>query len=124
MRTRSPYDSLFTRLVANTHEPENEQACWLWSGKRTDRAGYGKTTIYVPGLKQVVSVYAHILLFVVLAAGARTGDEAWLAYQELQASGSELDHLCETPGCIHVDHLDPVPPVVNCARRGRWKNGR
>ena len=116
---RSPHASLFTRLVANTAEPGNEQDCWRWTGKRRCRYGYAKTTLYVPGLRKTVSLYAHVLAFVALHAGVSSGDEAWLAYQELQASGLELDHLCETPPCIFPDHLEPVTPRENCARRGR-----
>jgi hypothetical protein len=116
---RSPYASLFTRLVANTAEPDNERACWLWTGKRRCRYGYPKTTLYVPGLRKTVSLYAHVLLYVALEANATTGDDAWLAYQELQASGLELDHLCEVPSCIFFDHLEPVTPRENCARRDR-----
>ena len=116
---RSPYASLFPRLVSNTYEPPNEQACWVWTGRRKCRYGYGKTTLYVPGLNKTVSLYAHVLLFVSLEACATAGDDAWLAYQELQASGLELDHLCVNPSCINIDHLKPVTPQENSAMRGR-----
>lgn len=29
------YDSLFTRLIANSAEPENDQACWLWEDRKS-----------------------------------------------------------------------------------------
>ena len=116
-RPRSCYDTLFTRLAANTKEPENGQACWVWVRRRC-RFWYGKTTLYVPGLRKTVSLYAHVLMYCVFESNAKTGDDAYLAYQELRASGLELDHLCNNPSCIYPDHLDPVTQLENTRRRG------
>lgn len=113
---RGPYPNLFTRLVANTDEPENAQACWRWAGK-ADRWGYGRLNVWVPGLGDARTVQAHIALWVWLEAQPATVDDWWLAYCELQASGLELDHLCQAEHCCNPDHLDPVTPSENCRRR-------
>ena len=113
---RSPYDSLFTRLVANTAEPENDRACWLWQGQR-DHWWYGRLNIWVPGLGRSVKVMSHLALWLCIHASPANADEFWLAYIELAASGLELDHLCEMPHCCNPDHLEPVTPSENCKQR-------
>lgn len=117
---RSPYDNLFQRLVANTHEPTSEQGCWVWKAK-CDRWGYGRVNVYVPGLGRVVTIMAHIAAWVWVEAQCETADDLWLAYQELQASGLELDHGCQNESCIAPDCMEPVTPKVNCARRDACK---
>jgi len=113
---RSPYPTLHLRLVANTAEPASDNGCWPWTSKR-DRWGYGRLNVYVPGLLAVVTVQAHLALFVRLEAAPADMDEFWLAYLELRHSGLELDHLCVTPNCIHPDHHEPVTASENCQRR-------
>ena len=113
---RSPYDGMWARLMANIEEPENEQSCWPWAGKR-DRLWYGRLNVYVPGLATTVTVMAHVASYVTHAAAPQTPDEFWLAYCELQASGLEVDHLCVDPRCVFVDHLEAVTPKENCRRR-------
>jgi len=120
---RGTYPTLFTRLMANTAEPENEQACWSWIGKR-DRWAYGRLNVYVPGLARVVTVMAHIAAWVCVHSAPASANEFWLAYAELQASGLELDHVCMMPPCLNVDHLEPVTPSENCKRRDARKNER
>ena len=114
--SRSPYAGLFDRVMANTAEPDNAQACWLWQGKR-DRWWYGRLNVWVPGLGRAVTVMAHVAAWVCLHASPTTADDCWLAYCELQASGLELDHICTWPPCCNVDHLEPVTPAENCRRR-------
>lgn len=113
---RTPYAGLWERLVANTSEPENDQACWLWTGKR-DRLWYGRLNVYVPGLQATVTVMAHVATYITHAAAPQNADEFWLAYLELQRSGLEVDHLCVNPQCVSVDHLEAVTPSENCQRR-------
>lgn len=114
----SPYHNLFTRLVANTEEPVMDGGCWAWTGKR-DKWGYGRINIYVPGLQRVVTLMAHICAWVWLEARCACANDLYLAYQELQASGLELDHLCNGPACIYPDHHDPVTGSENCQRRNQ-----
>lgn len=110
------YPDLFARLVANTHEPDNAQACWLWARKR-DRSGYGRLNVYVPGLKARVILQAHIVAYVVHAGAPANADEMWLMYQDFVTSGLEIDHLCRMPACLYFDHHEPVTPAENCRRR-------
>lgn len=111
----SPYPHLFARLVANTSEPVSDQACWPWIGRR-DRWGYGRVNVYVPGLGKVVTLMAHVAAWVWVEAGCTCADDLWLAYQELQISGPELDHGCENASCICPDHTDPVTHSENMQR--------
>jgi hypothetical protein len=115
---RSPYDSIYEKLVANTHEPENGQACWNWKLRRC-RYWYGKTTLWVPGLGKSISLYAHVLMYCLLESGVKTANDAYLAYIELRESDLEVDHLCSGTSCISPDHLEAVTKKENCARRGR-----
>lgn len=111
-----PYTNLFTRLVANTHEPERDGGCWLWK-LRVDRWGYGLMEVYIPGLGRKKTLMAHIVAWVWVEAECQNADDLWLAYCELQASGLELDHTCEIEHCVRPDCLEPATPVQNCARR-------
>lgn len=111
------YAHITERLLANTLEPALSSGCWRWAGKR-DRWGYGRVNLYVKGLGKVVTLQAHIALFLAFELGAEaTVDDIYLANVELQASGLELDHLCVDPACGNVDHLDPVTASENCKRR-------
>jgi len=121
-RTSSPYTNLYERLVANTAEPINSNACWPWTA-RTGRGGYGRVDIYVPGLGRNVTLQAHIALFVLTEASPVSVDEFYLAYLELAASGLELDHLCNFTDCIYPGHMEPVTPKVNCVRREERRRG-
>lgn len=112
----SRYRNLLERLIANTAEPAMEDGCWLWTGKR-DRWLYGRLNVYVPGLRERVTVQAHLAVFVCFEAQPGNADEFWLAYLELRHSGLELDHLCVSPLCVHPDHTEPVTPAENCRRR-------
>lgn len=119
MTNATRYPSLFLRLVSNTHEPENGQACWLWRGKGCG-AGYGRLNLWVPGLRKHVTLQAHVALYVVVHSEAETADDLWLAYHELRCSGLEVDHLCWQTGCINPDHLEAVTRSENCRRQRRW----
>lgn len=117
---RSPYDNLFQRLIANTHEPANELGCWVWK-RRCDRWGYARLDVYIPGLGRVKTLMAHIVAYVWLNWRCSTADEMYLGYIELIASGLELDHGCNNESCINPDCMEPVTPAVNCQRREACK---
>lgn len=110
------YASMWERLIANTHEPENDRACWVWSGD-ADRYGYPRFTVRLPGEPYPVKLMAHIAAFVIAEWQPGTIEEFVLAYLELRCSGLELDHTCDVEGCIYPDHLEPVTHKVNCQRR-------
>ncbi len=94
------YASMYERLVANTAEPENAQACWLWTGK-TDRSDYGRLNTCGEGSK-TVTLMAHVAMAAI--------------FFEIP-EGHQVDHLCRSRPCINPDHLEPVTASENCRRR-------
>lgn len=112
------YENLFVRLLANTHEPENYNQCWLWRSK-CDDWGYGQINVYVPMVGGNVTMKAHIAQWCWIEADCFNANDLYLAYQELQASGLELDHTCVTRHCINIDHIDLVTSAENSQRRNQ-----
>jgi len=111
---QTPYANLYHRLVANTDEPANEQACWSWACK-CDRWGYGRLNLYVDG--GYATVQAHIALWVWLQAAPESLEEFWTAYLACTISGLEIEHLCVNPSCINPGHLELVTASENARRR-------
>lgn len=114
----SGYPNLYARIVTNTAEPEDEQDCWLWL-RHTDRWGYGRLNVYVPGLKKRVKMMAHIVAFLSVHSEPESVDELALQYQSFVHSGLEVDHLCVQPGCCNPNHHEAVTASENCKRRNR-----
>lgn len=107
------------RLVRNTEEPENEQACWLWKRKK-DREHYGQLNVWVPGLGKTFTMKSHILLWLLTMTepeDIETADDAYLAYKELTLSGLHLDHSCCARACANPDHLKPETALDNMRLR-------
>lgn len=112
------YGSLYERLVANSHKPDdqNENGCWLWAGK-TDgkRWPYGKINVRRDG--KHASLRAH-------RAMAET-----LEGRPLDPDHETVEHLCGNPLCVNPDHFELIDRVDNSLRsimekpRGIW-NGR
>lgn len=94
------YASLYERLVANTHEPENAQACWVW--KSYVRKGYPSLSLRRPGTPHPLQHYGHRVM---------------LAQFEPLRPEHETEHLCCNPLCVNPDHLEPVTGAANRARR-------
>ena len=114
---RSPYPTLWHRLMANTAEPAGSTDCWPWAAK-LDREGYGQFNLWVPGLGTTATLKAHIAVHVLLNVGVDAHpDVVYLAYQEHSASGLELDHTCTDRWCCNPDHLELVTGSENCKRR-------
>lgn len=109
-----PYPDLYHRLLANTHEPAGDQACWLWSAQ-CDRWGYGRLNLYVDG--GYTKLQAHIALWVWIEAQPASIEEFYTAYLICTASGLELDHDCVEPGCCNPNHLELVTQLENTRRR-------
>jgi hypothetical protein len=112
---RSPYASLWDRIMANIAEPENDQACWVWASQ-VDRWGYGRMNLYASGA--YVKVMSHVAAWVLHRHAPATPAEFVQAYRAWVAGGLELDHLCVNPSCCNIDHLEPVTPQENSRRRG------
>lgn len=124
LKRRRSHETLFSRLVANMHEPENDRACWLWK-RRLNRNGYGIVDVYVPGLRKNANLKPHILAWVLMHADVDldTTDDIFLAYKELTISGLEVDHLCRNRACFNPDHGEVVTRLVNCERRDEANRG-
>lgn len=104
------YASLYERLVANTHEPDSEQGCWLWAGN-TDAKGYGRLAMRKPGRQNPVGVRAHrVMLEQVLGRQLEEHEEG--------------DHLCFVTSCVNPDHLEVVTGPVNLKRRDERRAAR
>lgn len=118
MTTQAWRAKLRERLTRNVHPPNNEQACWWWA-RRLDRKGYGLINVWVPGCGRVMTLKAHIVLWLLDNEPEHTagGDDLYLAYKELTISGLQLDHMrCET-ACISPDHTQLVTGKENMAFR-------
>lgn len=104
-RTRSRYDSLFLRLVANSvSDDENPNSCWTWTGKvRTAGSHpYPHVNVWINGCHHTVK--AHRLMMELVLERPLLPD-------------AEVDHLCYNTLCINPDHLREVTGAENRARR-------
>lgn len=77
-------------------------ACWLWTGSRTPKAGYG----YYGTSGRIL--LAHVVAFETLAGPVPVG--------------LQLDHLCRRTNCVRPAHLEPVTSQEN-NRRSREARG-
>lgn len=48
---------------------------------------------------------------------------AWTLARGEIPEGMTIDHLCKTPACINVMHMEVVTPTENSLRRSGWKTG-
>lgn len=107
------FTTLFGRLVANTAEPENDQACWTWLGKCTRR--YPRANIRHQGKHRPIKPHRAMLVLMEL------GDEVeffWDLYELYSVSELEADHLCfNNPLCINPDHLQWLTARENNDKR-------
>ncbi len=108
------YESLYARLVANTAEPENAQACWTWAGP-TRRHGGGDRpalSMRIPGAGREGTPKQHNAARVMLR---EVGDLDPL---------HEASHLCRGNWlCINPDHLIGESKQDNIHRREGWVLG-
>lgn len=75
-----------------------DSGCWLWTAAKNP-AGYGVVS------RDRRARLAHRVVYEVVVGPI--------------PDGSDLDHLCSTPACIHPDHLEPVSHGENM-RRAYW----
>lgn len=122
------YDNLFTRLVANTHEPDESagsDSCWLWKSN-TDEKGYGRFSARVNGkYKKVRAIRAMAQLM--------RGENEFdldddplgpIIYFERPALDPDLetvDHTCWNTGCINPSHLRLMTRSQNTTLRNQRK---
>ena len=87
------------RLTAKIIVAQN--GCWLWHGAKTS-SGYGNVMV---GSRRDGSrryVKAHRLVYEFLRGPI--------------PAGTELDHLCRTPVCVHPLHVEAVTHKINVNR--------
>lgn len=101
MNRTNKYATLYERLVANTHDPESVNGCWIWKGA-VGGSGYGRINIRVDGAHKAKD--AH-----------RTMSGVLLGRPLLPIEHS--DHLCFNRRCINPDHLNTVHYLENLKRR-------
>jgi hypothetical protein len=96
------YDSLFMRLVANTREPENAQACWKWTGVLSHN-GYPRVSVRDESREHPYHVAAHRKVLEIVHGFLFPFDEA--------------GHLCFNRRCINPDHLEVQTKSMNSAEQ-------
>lgn len=79
------------------------EGCWEWQAAK-DRPGYGR---FWSGSRERGIIMAHRWIYMEL-----TGEDI---------DGLDVDHLCRNPGCVRIDHLEPVTRGDNM-RRGKVCN--
>ena len=108
------YGSLFERLVANTAEPENAQACWTGTGPPRRHGGGDRPALSMraPGAGAAGKPKNHNAARVMLR---EVGDLDPL---------HEASHLCRGNWlCINPDHLIGESKQDNIHRREGWVLG-
>ena len=109
MRRPNPAD----RIVFGTQETQSwckhsAPGPCIESGVQRCRCGYERIAFWIPGLEYARKfMTAHVAAWIVKETGAKAVDELWLYYCEVRASGLQLDHECENPGCRNADHVSP-----------------
>lgn len=107
------YGTLFERLVANTAEPANDQACWLWVGKCSKR--YPTLNVRIGGKHRTIKAHRAMLVCCELDGEP---DLFWDLYELYSVAEFEGDHLCfNNPLCINPDHLQWLTEQENSAKR-------
>lgn len=121
---RSPYAGPYDRLARTIHEPENEQACWVGTGRKVDDRGYIRMNFHVPGAGGNKTLTSHVALWILLhyREFIHNIDDLYLACVEFRMSGLELDHQCFNPSCRNPDHLLPEWAIDNNRRKRRTAN--
>lgn len=107
---RSPYGTLFERMVANSEpaDPENPRACWVWTGKVRSGGSHTYPHVNVYRNGQHRTVKAHRLMMEEVLGRPL-------------APGVEVDHLCHNTLCINPDHLREATFVQNQNNRRGYR---
>lgn len=115
------YESLLHRLVANTDEPENDQACWPWAG-RVDKDGYGRLNVRRDGRHQTVKAHREMqavidgeFIEIDLDPSDPFGPLVLIPVAPRDPDCTD-DHLCLNRACSNPDHLERVSRVENVKR--------
>lgn len=113
------YESTYERLVANTAEPENDQACWLWTGGLSN-SNYGRFSKREGA--RMVKPFAHREMFKQFIPDIELdldddpfGPIVVLPGEELGYDDT-IEHLCFNKRCINPDHHIVLSRAENTAR--------
>ena len=101
------HPSLFARLVANTAEPENDQACWTWTGPTRRHGGGARpaVSIRLPGVPHPRNFNAARVMLEIVEGPPPTPEH-------------EASHLCYGNWlCVCPDHLLWETKQENMARQ-------
>lgn len=116
------YESMLHRLIANTEEPQNDQACWVWTGGCCTR-GYGKLNKRVDGRHVTIRAHREMqqqvdgeFIEVHLDDEDPFGPIVLLPAPPLHPDEQTIDHLCWNTQCINPDHFEVVTRVENSVR--------
>lgn len=89
-------DDKFLDWLVSMIQVDAKTGCWIWTGGKNGKAGYGMT--WVNGKVWFV----HRLIYSICVGKIK--------------KGLELDHLCRTPACVNYMHLEPVTHKENLMR--------
>lgn len=88
--------------------------CWVATRGRFCCFGYCREDYRIAGLgNKTKRLTTHILAWLLDNLGPMGRDELYLAYVEFRASGLQIEHRCETPGCRRPSHLEPMTQSEN-----------
>jgi hypothetical protein len=119
------YDSLFTRLIANTVIPEGQNehtGCWGWNGY-IGKHGYGTLSIRLPNKINPMSCLIHREMEQIVRGEYNEFDldddplgPIMLVPRPRLGYDETVDHLCCFRRCGNPDHwLDPISRAENTA---------
>lgn len=104
------YVCMEQRLIVNS-VLDPVTGCWNWIAARDKRAStpYGKISVFDSERGKPVMRQAHIVSYETFIGPV--------------PPGHQIDHECRNGFCICPNHLNPLLPVANLARRGgRFKH--
>jgi hypothetical protein len=107
------HQGLYKRLVALTHEPENDSGCWTWLG--LVKARYPRCNIRNDENKHT-EIRPHRAMLVLMECDGEW-EHFWQLYLLYSLAELQADHLCFNELCINPDHLRWLTPEENRARR-------
>ena len=103
-------DTLYARILANTLPPENEQGCWIWTGRLVNK--YPAMSVRTQGRRRTLRPYRLIL---VLLEVRGEGQYIMPLYSLYTYAGFELHHHCRTRRCCNPDHVEWLTPEDHVA---------
>jgi hypothetical protein len=116
------YDSLFTRLVAQTEIPDEQlesTGCWLADGKM-DRSGYVFITKREPGKRSPVNRRGHREMETIMRGANEfdmdddpLGPILVVERPALCREDETIEHLCYNRRCWNPDHHTTMTRVEN-----------